>query len=545
VPLLTLKGGVSAPQWSPDDKHIVFLSAIAEEDEDPRVKVISKIPIWFNAVGFTYNLQTCIHMVDVYSGNLIQLTRGEQDIVFASLSNKGDKVAYIASTNDLNPRIADIFILDILTNECFKLTNSNMTIESLCWSPNDKYIAFRGHDLRRGFSTHETIWTIPCHGGNPEDLTKKLDRGSTLRVYHEWSPYQDLHRPVPIWSEDYIYFPLADRGRFNLYRLNFNSNEIEPLIIGDFVISDFSVVKGVVAYTKTTETNPSEVWIKDEYGERRITGFNDELLSKLEISVPERFEFIATDGKLVEGWIMKPLNYVENRNYPAILNIHGGPKNAFGHSFMFEHQLYASEGFTVIYVNPRGSDGYSEEFADIRGAWGERDFKDIMEAVDYISQKYKFLDVDSIGVTGISYGGFMTNWIITHTKRFKAAVSQNGISNLISEFGFTDIGFYFNKDQMRGDPWSNEEEYRNKSPLTYAKNVETPTMFIHSLEDYRCGFDQSLLFFTALKYLGKKTELVLFTEGEHSFSHTGKPSLRIKRLELMLKWFRKYLHQSS
>lgn len=541
--VLKMKGGIGAPQWISDGRKILFLSALGEEED---VKVVRRIPLWFNGAGFTYNLREHLHMAHVDSGDVVPLTEGDINVVFASPSNKGDKIAYVAATNDLNPIITDIFVLNLKTSENIKLTESNMAIGPLCWSPDDENIAFRGHDLRRGLASHEDIWLIPSNGGTPENLTRKLDRGTSRRIYYDLiGPFVSLYAPVHVWDGNHIYFTVSDSGRFNLYRLNLNNKIIEPVIVGNFIIGDFSVKKDVIAYTKVTETEPAEVWVKDEVGDRKITSFNSELLLKMNVSIPERFEFKASDGKIIEGWILKPPDLKKNEKYPVILNIHGGPKSAFGYAFMFEHQFFASKGFVVVYPNPRGSDGYSEEFADIRGKYGERDFQDIMECVDYVISTYDFIDQNRIGVTGISYGGFMTNWIVTHTDRFKAAVSQNGISDWTAFFGTTDIGFYFAPDQIGKNPWDNTEEYKRKSPLMYAQNVKTPILFIHSFEDYRCWVDQAITFFTALKYLGKETELVLFMKGEHVFSRVGKPSFRVKRLEHMLRWFEKYLKKEE
>jgi dipeptidyl aminopeptidase/acylaminoacyl peptidase len=208
---------------------------------------------------------------------------------------------------------------------------------------------------------------------------------------------------------------------------------------------------------------------------------------------------------------------------------------------MFENQLFAARGYAVLCVNSRGSGGYSEEFADIRKHYGERDFRDLMEAVDYAIKNRKFVDPERLGVTGISYGGFMTNWVVGHTDRFKAAVSVEGISSWFAMYGTTDIGFYFAPDQIGGEPWNNVEGYVEKSPLVYADEVKTPIMFIHSMEDYRCWVDQALSFYTALKAQGKETQLVLFLKGSHTFGWSGKPSHRIKKLEHTLNWFKKYL----
>jgi len=538
--ILRLTGGIEASCWMPDGNRILFISAVGDEEEG--VRVVKRIPLWSNGAGFTYHARKHLHIVDVNSGSVRQLTRGEMNVVYASSSNRGNRVVCVAATNDRNPMITDLFVMDVETSEIDKLTESNMAIGPVTWSPDDKHLAFRGHNLRRGFATHATIWTIPVEGGKPTDLTGKLDRGSARSIYYDLrGPFTYLLAPAPAWSQDYVYFTVSDSGRYNLHRIDPKSGRIEPMVAGDFVVDDFSVGKNVVAYLKVTETSPVEVWVKDERGDRKVTNLNEAPLSEVRLSSPEHFEYKASDGKRIDGWVLKPQVSREGEKLPAILDVHGGPKSVFGYSFMFEHHFLASKGFAVIYLNPRGSDGYSEEFADIRNAYGERDFKDVMEGLDYVLSKFAFIDPDRVGVTGLSYGGFMTNWIVTHTDRFKAAVSQNGISDWTAMFGTTDIGFYFSPDQIGKEPWTNPQGYLSKSPLTYAPKVTTPTMFVHSAEDFRCWIDQSIAFFTALKYLGKEAELVLFDKGEHTFRSTAKPSFRMKRLEHMLRWFATHL----
>jgi len=540
--VLRLKGGVDTPSWMSDGKQIAFLSSVGEDEEG--VKVIKRIPLWSNGALFTYHLRKHLFIVDVSSGNVRQLTDGEMNIIYAAPSNTGKKIAYVASTEDLSPMKTDLFVMDLATGESKKLTDHNMNIGPVCWSPDDKHLAFRANNLSRGFATHATICLIPAEGGRITDLTRKLDRGSARSVYYDArGPFTYLLAPAPSWSQNHVHFTLSDSGRYNLHRVDPTSGTVEPVVAGDFLVDDFSVKGDVVAYLKVTETEPAELWVRDERGERRVTDLNGSALSELKLSAPEHFEYKSSDGKKIDGWVMKPPLSKEGERHPAILDIHGGPKSVFGYSFMFEHHIFTSKGFAVIYLNPRGSDGYSEEFADIRGAYGERDFKDIMEGLDYALSKFKFIDQDRIGVTGLSYGGFMTNWVVTHTDRFKAAVSQNGISDWISMFGTTDIGFYFSPDQIGKEPWSNPQGYLSKSPLTYVQKVTTPIMFVHSAEDFRCWIDQSIAFFTALKYLGKETELILFDKGEHTFRSTAKPSFRMKRLEHMVRWFEEHLKQ--
>ena len=214
---------------------------------------------------------------------------------------------------------------------------------------------------------------------------------------------------------------------------------------------------------------------------------------------------------------------------------------AYGYGYMHEFQVLANAGYVVFYVNPRGSEGYSEEFKDIRFRYGERDYRDLMEAVDYVLTHHPFIDPEKLGVTGGSYGGFMTNWIITQTSRFKAAVTQRSICNWVSFYGTTDIGYYFGPDQISGTPWDNLEQYWEKSPIKYVANIETPLLIIHSIEDYRCWLDQAFQLFTALKVLGKKVEMVLFPKENHDLSRRGRPKHRVERLKHILRWFNEHL----
>jgi len=222
-------------------------------------------------------------------------------------------------------------------------------------------------------------------------------------------------------------------------------------------------------------------------------------------------------------------------------------QQGYGEGFIHEFHVLSGKGYVIIYTNPRGSTGYSQDFRDIRGRYGDRDYKDLMETIEYVIENYDFIDSKRLGVAGGSYGGFMTNWIIGHTNRFKAAVTQRSISNWISDYGTTDIGFYFNEDQIAGGfdrpywirKWFNK--YWDHSPLKYVGKVKTPLLIIHSLEDYRCWLDQALQIFTALKRRGIPSRLVLFPKENHDLSRKGKPKHRIKRLEEIINWFNKYL----
>jgi dipeptidyl aminopeptidase/acylaminoacyl peptidase len=197
----------------------------------------------------------------------------------------------------------------------------------------------------------------------------------------------------------------------------------------------------------------------------------------------------------------------------------------------------------MVYTNPRGSSGRGNDFANLQGKYGTIDYDDLMAVMDSAIEKYSFVDADRLGVTGGSYGGFMTNWMIGHTDRFKAAVSLRSIANWTSKFNTTDIGYYFNKDAMGTDPWEDggADKLWWHSPLKYADKVSTPTLFIHSEEDYRCWLAEGLQMFTALRYHGVDSRLVMFREENHELSRSGKPKHRLRRLQEMLAWFDRYL----
>jgi len=277
---------------------------------------------------------------------------------------------------------------------------------------------------------------------------------------------------------------------------------------------------------------------EEEYME---TDFNQGLYQERTLSYPEKASMKTAEGIPIEGWLIKPPDFDPEKKYPAILNIHGGPKTVYGEVLYHEMQFWANHGYVVFYCNPRGSDGRGNKFADIRGKYGSLEFEDLMKFSDHILAKYSFIDKERVGVTGGSYGGFMTNWIIGHTSRFKAAASQRSISNWTSMACTSDIGYFFADDQIGYTPWENQEKLWDCSPLKYANQITTPTLFIHSENDYRCWIDQGYQMFTALKYHDIEARMVVFKEENHELSRGGKPKHRLRRLQEITDWFDKYL----
>lgn len=272
------------------------------------------------------------------------------------------------------------------------------------------------------------------------------------------------------------------------------------------------------------------------------TDCNGTFLNGLTLSEPEGFECQSSDGRRIQGWVMAPVGCDPGRKYPAILEIHGGPHTMFGEAFFFEFQYLCSLGYAVIFANPRGSHGYGQEFVHACcNDYGGMDYADLMAATDDAVRRFPFIDPERLGVTGGSYGGFMTNWIVARTNRFRAAVTQRSISNWTSFTGSSDIGFYFTEEELGETPWSDPERMRRLSPLSYVQRIATPLLIIHSEQDLRCPIEQAEQLFTALRRLDRTVRFLRFPGSSHELSRSGKPVLRVERLKAIGDWFGIYL----
>ena len=531
------KEGIEGPQWGADSNSIYFVSPVTEEEKDD-VRVVRRIGLWYNGRGFTYNSRTHVFVVNLRTEDAKQLTTGNFDVTEVQPSHDGKKVAYLAALDDMKPYITDLYVRELETGDELKLTSSDASITTLVWSPDDGEIAFTGNRLAHGFASHDHLWVVHAGGGSQPVQVEHADRNkaNTLNSDVRTKP----HGPTRImWEEDYVYFLQAEGGAVHLLRLR-PGKEAELVIGGERSVEGFDVKGKRVAFVAMDSHHPEELYLK-ETSERPLTSLNSEVQKEVDHLPPREFSFTASDGVRIDGWVFQPPSHLSKEKIPAILYVHGGPKTAFGYSLMHELQVYTASGFAVICTNPRGSDGYTEEFADIRGEYGKRDFMDLMEALDHVIENFSFVDGARVAIAGGSYGGFMTNWAVGHTDRFRAAVTDRSIASWMSFFGTSDIGTYFTEDQMAGDPWADEEKLLALSPLRYAKNVKTPLLVVHSFEDYRCWMVEGLQFYTALKYLGKEAEMVLFPGENHDLSRTGKPKHRVARIKHYLGWFEKHL----
>lgn len=348
-----------------------------------------------------------------------------------------------------------------------------------------------------------------------------------------------------------VYFSLLDVsvprpahfGGQDLYRIDLASRRQKLVVKSrlDFVIATYALGKSfllVMAADGKFGMNTDCDFYKLDYETLAVTHFNDAMLRGKYVAQPDPLNLTAGDHE-VHGFILKPMDFEAGKKYPVIFDIHGGPKTVYGPVFYHEMQYWASRGYFVIFCNPTGSDGRGA-FMDIRGKYGTVDFDDLMAFCDAALAKYPEMDADNLFETGGSYGGFMTNWIIGHTDRFRACASQRSISNWTSFYGVSDIGPDFSEDQCGSTIWPDVEKFWWHSPMKYADKVKTPTLFLHSLEDYRCPVDQGYQMYSALVAHGVESRLVLFRGENHELSRSGKPKHRIRRLNEITGWFEQH-----
>jgi dipeptidyl aminopeptidase/acylaminoacyl peptidase len=401
-----------------------------------------------------------------------------------------------------------------------------------------------GNDLARGYASPNQLWRVDPQSGATQALLPDLDLSIGDGLVADIRFPTKNHDPWISPDGKRVRLRITQRATVRLAEIDLESETLSWLTPDDLGVLGWHSNPGgdLRVEIRSTMTTLPELWSVNEKGEeRRITRLNDRLLTRRKVYPGQPVHFTASDGEQVEAWIHLPRGRPKGGR-PLILAIHGGPKAIYGHIFFLEFQMLAGAGMAVSFSNPRGSDGYGEDWAQaVHGRYGERDYKDLMECVDHLISLDMGLNPKRLGVCGGSYGGFMTNWIVGHTDRFKAAVSQRGISNWVSFFGVSDIGYYFSPEQVGGLPWSDSDLYVEKSPLTYVENVQTPLLLIHSENDLRCPLEQAEQLFIYLRRLGKTVRLAIFPEETHELSRSGKPNRRMERLRLIKGWFEEWL----
>ncbi|BCB02971.1 S9 family peptidase [Bacillus sp. KH172YL63] len=548
--------GVSKPVWSPCGEKIAFSISLKkgaavdgkeEGEEKPVPFVATTMKYKSDERGFHDERRTQIAILDISTGDVRRVTDDEHDYTLHSWSPDGE---YLALSTDQQEEKdfsfrSDLYVLNLGTEEVRQINEGGGYFGEASWSPDGKRLAYIGHDREFENATLRKVWLHEIATGYSVCLTEGMD--VPAGDYLNSDSIQGSSETGIRWSKDNesLYFIASDAGNTVLYYAHIDGAIYPALLQEEQHVYGFDLDSDrqriLLAMSKPSE--PGELYtLHVPTGElTKVTNLNGEWLSDRHISAPESFMYPGAGGTLVQGWIMKPAGYEEGKKYPLIVEIHGGPHTMYGNTFFHEFQVLADKGYAVLFVNPRGSHGYGQEFVNaVRGDYGGGDYEDIMLAVDYGLDAFPFIDETRLGVTGGSYGGFMTNWIIAHTDRFKAAVTQRSISNWISFYGVSDIGYYFSEWQIQSNLGDVETLWKH-SPLAYVGGIETPLLILHSEKDYRCPIEQAEQLFIAMKRQGKEARFVRFPESNHNLSRTGKPSLREARLQEIVDWFDAHL----
>jgi dipeptidyl aminopeptidase/acylaminoacyl peptidase len=542
------------PAWSPDGRRVAFTSRLQSEpppkgpDGKPfqKIRKITTMKYKSNGEGIIDDLHAQVFVVEAdltkrEHAAATQLTRGDFSHGAPAWSPDGRQVAFSAARHPGRDRdgASDIWVLDVpeagtrrAAGAPRKVTQTRGPALSPSWSPDGREIAYVGHtDRRAGVTRHNKLWKVAAAGGEPVCLTPDLDRNC-------------VNEAAPVWSADgrSVACLVVDAGNTHLYQVAASGDGAPRVALGGLrTVSAAHGAGGRVVFTASDATHPTEVLIADEDGskERVLTAENAAWLESVDLAEPEVLKVVSADGTPVQAWVIRPRG--ARGPVPCLLNVHGGPKSQYANTFHDEFQVYAGAGYAVVYGNPRGSDGQTEAFATtVRGAWGDKDWADVTAIADAI-EGLGFVDQERVGIMGGSYGGFMTSWAVGHTNRFRAACSERAVNNIHSMVGTSDIGSWFMVQHTGKPPYDDIEPYLRMSPLTYAGQIETPLLILHSENDLRCPIEQGEQLYIALKLRNKPVEFWRFPEDNHEMSRSGKPLNRLKRFEVILEWFGRWM----
>jgi acylaminoacyl-peptidase len=523
-----------------------------EEDKGDHAYVITRVHIKGEGQGLLLR-RSHAFLVPAAGGKERQITDGDWDVGPMRWSPDGSQIAFLSEQEPdegLN-NITDIFVLPIADDgtpgELRRVTDHDSVIMTLDWLPPGDGFAVMAHSrVNEGaFGTNAQVWTISLDGRITK-LTEDWDRTAGMVINSDlWAGTGEPRvRFSP--AGDTAYFIGSTEGTAHIFSVPLAGGDLRQLTHGRRAVLNFDVLADGFVYNATNPAHPVDLYRGDFDGanERQITNVQADALSLLDLA-PVRELWIERDGTRLQGWMMLPPDFDEERKWPMVLQIHGGPHVSYGESFFHEFQVLAARGYVVLYTNPRGSQGYGQTFSDaILNDWGGVDYDDLMAFVDHVAEM-PFVDADRMAVAGGSYGGYMTAWVIGHTNRFKSAVAMRPVTNLYSAWGTGDFTHLLWSWEFEGMPQDRTELYLERSPVTYVKNIETPLLLTHAEDDYRVDIEQSAELYMALKVLGKKVKMVRLPSGGHDVSRSGKPSLRVERLDYIADWIDEHMGASE
>ena len=521
-----------------EERRLVLASfepAAPDNPEGANFMTFEQVPFMTNGKGYTGQVRTGLGVHDGTRGAFQRLTPPTMDVTHVTLNEDRTEALIVARDyKDLKPLDNGVYRLDLTSGQCELLTvGMEFTFSCAVWDE-DGDIIVTATD-RRAFGANENpkLWLL--QEGGLLCLTPELDVSFGHPIVSDTN-YGCRDHEGEITASPLGFVCSATEG-FKTRLCAVKDGRLRALTASLSSVTDYGVQGSRAVCVAYEGLNLPELYLVEGGAARRLTSFNEAFAAEHALSQPIHITFKGAGGLSLDGWYMRPTGSQEGDRCPAILHIHGGPKAAFGDIYHHEMQCWAAKGYAVLYCNPRGGDGRGGAFADIRGHYGDTDYRDLMDFMDWCVKNLKFVDASRLGVTGGSYGGYMVNWIITRTNRFRAAVSQRGIANWVSKFGGCDIGYYYVEDQHLGTPWKNPGLAWWESPIAWADRADTPTLFVHSTEDFRCELNQASQMFTALKVNGVEARLYVFKGENHELSRSGKPRNRLARLRVILEWF--------
>ncbi len=560
-PLTTFEGRIDSFEWSPDGARLLMLARkmdaeALEREQDEQKKKLGVVArhydrLFYKLDGSGYLPQERYHIwtVTVPGGACRQLTgHPVYDEHFPAWSPDGREIAFVSNRSedpDATPNRDDIYLITAEGGQVRKIETPVGPKQQLRFSPDGRWIAYYGHESEDEGYRNMNVWIIPRDGSAPAcNLTGAYDLHASAWTLNDVG---DPETMPPTWSKDgsRIFFPVSLHGSAILQSVALDGSDLQTIIGEGGVVGSFTFDRDQtkLAYFYGRMDDPGQIFLRDLLTgqDRPLTSLNRELLDGIDLGRVEEVWFKGPDGNDLQGWILTPPAFDPSKKYPSILEIHGGPITQYGKFFMHEFYFLAAAGYVVYFSNPRGGRGYGEAHTRaIWGSWGDRDYADLMAWADY-AQRLPYIDPARMGVTGGSYGGYMTVWIIGHTQRFRAAVTQRCVSNFVSMWGSSDFNWHFQKQLNDKAPFEDLQFIWEHSPIAYIGSAKTPTLVMHNENDMRCPIEQGEQVFVSLKRLGVDTEFVRFPEEFHGLSRSGRTDRRIARLNHIKRWFDRYL----
>lgn len=503
-------------------------------NKDSLYVVTERLPFYFNGRGFTEGLFGQILVYSIKSKTYQNLFEKTDNVSLVNFSNDETKAFFMLNNTNVAQLTNKLYEIDFNTYEVKTLYDQLDLAISNVFELKDKFVVFATDMKKIGLNQNPDVYELK-NGVMSKRVTYGKSVGNSVGTDVRYGGSKS-----DIIFNDRYYFvtTIDDHNEINTLDSDFN---VKVVFVANGSIDGLTLINNEFYAISLYKQKLQELYLLDINNQKLIqkTRYNQNSLKGKHVFKPKVLTF-KKNGVVIKGFVLLPKDYDGKKKFKAVLDIHGGPKTVYGQVYYHEMQYWASLGYVVFFLNPRGSDGKGDEFCDIFGKYGTIDYDDIMEFTDRVIKKYDCIDESNIFVTGGSYGGFMTNWIVSQTNRFKAAATQRSISNWISFYGTSDIGFYFVKDQTKGHPTKNFDLLWQQSPMKYASDVKTPLLFIHSDEDYRCPIEQALQFYAVIKENNIDTKFVWFKGENHELSRGGKPQARVKRLEEITSWFLKH-----